>query len=47
MRPKDTEHEDRLDLRLFEMMMGMTPEEWDGVMPGGNDDDAPPPKFDQ
>ena len=29
MRAKETEHEEPLDLGLFEMMMGMTPEEWE------------------
>ncbi|MCW2406933.1 hypothetical protein M2336_003617 [Sphingobium sp. B1D7B] len=33
MRPLDPENEDEpLDLGLFEMMMGMTPQEWDAPM---------------
>lgn len=45
MRQNDPEHEEPLDLGLFEIMMGMTPQEWDGIMPG-DDDDALPPKHD-
>jgi len=37
MRPVDPEDEEPLDLGLFEMMMGMTPEEWDAH-------DAPEPE---
>lgn len=32
MRPHDPKDEEPLDLGLFEMMMGMTPDEWDGAV---------------
>ncbi|MCW2339121.1 hypothetical protein M2337_003411 [Sphingobium sp. B2D3A] len=42
MRPPDPENEDEpLDLGLFEMMMGITPQEWDAAM-SDEDDRAVP-----
>ncbi|MCW2414743.1 hypothetical protein [Sphingobium sp. B8D3D] len=37
MRPHDPKDEEPLDLGLFEMMMDMTPEEWDAPVTGQDD----------